>query len=188
MRHLLLRCRDLSLATKIRTVECSVFSVLMYGMEAWTLIRVIERKIEAFEMWIYPRLLKISWVDHVINDKVLRRVGKNRELLLIIKKRKLEHFGHVMRHPEKYKILHLAMQGKIYGKRGPGRRRISWLRNLRDWFGLSSLELFRRVVNKASIAMMIANCLERVWHVKKKNRKSKNFGKNYPLINWKFEK
>ena len=55
------------------------------------------------------------------NDEVLGRVGKNRELLLNIKKRKLEYFGHVMRNPEKYKILHLTMQWNIYGKREPGR-------------------------------------------------------------------
>ena len=58
-RHLFC-CGDLSLATKIRTVECYVFPVLMYGMEAWTLTKVLEKKIEAFEMWIYRRLLKIS--------------------------------------------------------------------------------------------------------------------------------
>ena len=89
MKHRLC-CKDLSLATKIRTVECYVFPVLMYGMEAWTLTKVLEKKIEAFEMWIYRRLLKISWVDHVTNDEVLRRVGKNIELLLNIKKRKLD--------------------------------------------------------------------------------------------------
>ena len=95
MKHLLC-CKNLSLATKIRTVECYVFPVLMYGMEAWTLTKVLEMKIEAFEMWIYRRLLKIYWVDHVTNDEVLRRVGKNREPLLNIKRRKLEYFGHVI--------------------------------------------------------------------------------------------
>ena len=86
MRHLLY-CGDLSLATKIITVECYVFPVLMYGMEAWTLTRVIEKKIDAFQMWIYRRLLKIYWVDHVTTDEVLRRVYKKRKLLLNIKKK-----------------------------------------------------------------------------------------------------
>ena len=111
------------------------------------------------------------------NDEVLCRVGKNRELLLNIKRRKLEYFGHVMRNPEKYKILHLAMQGKIYGKRGPGRRRISWLRNLRDWFGLSSLVLFRRAVNKKDVdSSDDSQRPDRAWHVKKKNMDSDNIG------------
>ena len=156
----------------------------MYGMEAWTLtkvLKVLEKKIEAFEMWIYRRLLKISWVDQVTNDEVLRRVGKNRVLLLNIKKRKLEYFGHVMRNPEKYQILQLAMQGKIYGNRGPGSRCISWLRNLREWFGLSSLELFRRAVNKASIAMMIANV--RSGHGTWRRRRTKSLTCNLKWLN-----
>ena len=56
-------------------------------MEAWTLTRVIEKKIEAFQMWIYRRLLKIYWVDHVTNDEVLHRVYKKRKLLLNIEKK-----------------------------------------------------------------------------------------------------
>ena len=80
MRHLLC-CGDLSLAS-IRIVEYYVFSVLMYRLEAWTLSKVIEKKIEAFEMWIYRQLLQIFWLDHVTNDEVLCRVGKNRDCFL----------------------------------------------------------------------------------------------------------
>ena len=153
----LLYCNDLSLDTKMRIVRCYIFPVLLYGVEAWTLTQAAEKKIEAFEMWIYRRILKISYVDHITNVEVMQRMRKEKEILATVKQRKLEYFGHVMRNEQKYRILQLTMQGKIFGKRGPGRRRISWLKNLRQWFGMTSSELFRRAVNKTMIALMIAN-------------------------------
>jgi len=65
-------------------------------------------------------------------------------------------YGHTLRH-EKYRLLQLVVQGKVDSKRGPGRRRHSWLHNLRQWFGLSSVDLFISAVNKIRIAMLIAN-------------------------------
>ena len=83
-------------------------------------------------------------------------MGKGLELLNSIKTRKLQYFGHIMR-GEKYRLLQLIIQGKIKGRRGPVRRRISWLRNLRQWYGRSTTSLFRAAVNKVEIALMIAN-------------------------------
>lgn len=148
---------SLSLQLRRRIVSCYVYSVLLYGVESWTLTEATCKRVEAFEMWVYRRILKISWVDHITNDEVLRRIGlQSTEVLKTIKKRKLSYFGHIMR-GEKYALLQLIMQGKIKGKRGPGRRRISWLKNLRQWFGMTTIELFRAAVNKVTMAMMIAN-------------------------------
>lgn len=74
-----------------------------------------------------------------------------------IKQCKLEYLGHVMRNPVKYGLLQLFLQGKVEGRRGRGRRRISWLANLRKWFGVTSIKLFHAAANKTRIAMMIAN-------------------------------
>ena len=75
-----------------------------------------------------------------------------------IKKRKLEYFAHVIRN-NKYKLLHNIIQDKIEGKRGQGRRKMSWLRNLHEWFGQSTTSLFRTAVNKARTMLLIANVL-----------------------------
>lgn len=161
-RTIFLKMRDvlssntLSLHLRMRIVRCYVFSVLLYGVEAWTLSETTSKKIEAFEMWVFRRILKISWTDHVTNNEVLRRMGVDRELMKTIKVRKLTYLGHIMRN-EKYALLQLIIQGKVNSRRGPGRRRISWLKNLRQWYGKTSSELFRAAVNKVSIAMMIAN-------------------------------
>lgn len=70
----LLCCRNLSFTTKLRIVKCYVYSVLLYGVEVWTLTQASEKKIDAFEMWIYRRLMTISWVDYVTNAEVLQRI------------------------------------------------------------------------------------------------------------------
>lgn len=149
-------CRDLNLDLKIRLMRCYVLSILYYGMEAWTLKAIDIRRLEAFEMWIYRRILRISWVERITNVEVMRRMHKEREVIPTIKRRKLLYMGHVMR-GEKYQMLQIIVQGKIQGKRSMGRRRNSWLKNLRDWFGCSNNELFRAAVSKVRIAMMIAN-------------------------------
>ncbi|CAG9837549.1 unnamed protein product, partial [Diabrotica balteata] len=82
-------------------------------------------------MWIYRRILKISYVDHFTNVEVLQRMRKEKEVLNLVKQRKLEYLGHVMRNEEKYQIFQLVMQSKVFGRIGPGLRRISWLKNLR---------------------------------------------------------
>ncbi|CAG9839739.1 unnamed protein product [Diabrotica balteata] len=84
-------------------------------------------------MWIYRRILKISYVDHVTNVEVLQCMTKEKELLNLVKQRKLEYLGHVMRNEEKYRILQFVMQGKVFGRRRPGRRRISWLNSTMVW-------------------------------------------------------
>lgn len=151
------KSHNLSLETKIRHLRCYVFSVLLYGVESWTLTEATTKKLEAFEMWLYRRMLKIPWTAHTTNKEVLERIKKKQEIVYTIKCRKLEYLGHVMRNQERYSLLQTIMQGKVKGKRGPGRRRISWLRNLRTWFGKTSTELFRAAANKVIIANMIAN-------------------------------
>lgn len=147
---------NIGLHLRVRALRCYVFSILTYGVEAWTLTEAACKRLEAFEMWCYRRMLRISWIYHVTNEAVLQRVRKQKEVLNSIKERKLSYFGHVMRN-QKYGLLQLIMQGKFNGKRGPGRRRVSWLRNLRQWTGMTSMDLFRAAVNKVRWAIVIAN-------------------------------
>ncbi|CAG9832009.1 unnamed protein product [Diabrotica balteata] len=138
-------------------LRCYFFSVLFYGVESWSLNEDMCRKLEASEMWLYRRMLKIPWTDRVTNEEVLRRMNKNREVLTTIKSRKLQFFGHIMRNESRYALLQFILQGKIFGKRVSGRRRTSWLKNLRVWFNTTSVKLSRAAADKIKIAMMIAN-------------------------------
>ena len=148
---------NLTLSLRMKMVRCYVFPELLYGMESWTITDSLLKRLEAFEMWVYRRLLKISWVEKVRNTEVLARMNKQLKVILTIKRRKLEYFGHIMKHHKKYELLHLIMEGKMNSRRGPGRRRTSCLKNLRQWYGKSSVELFRAAVNKTMIVNMIAN-------------------------------
>lgn len=150
----------LSLDLRIRMVRCYIFPILLYGMESWTLHKETTKRLEAFEMWVYRRMLRIPWTDKITNIDVLRRMGKDTEILFTVKERKLQYLGHISRN-QKYGLLQLIIQGKIQGKRNVGRRRISWLRNLREWFGVSSTDLFRSAISKVRIATMISNLRRR---------------------------
>ncbi|CAG9836759.1 unnamed protein product [Diabrotica balteata] len=131
-------------------------STLLYGLEAWTLKQVHLNKLAAFEFWCSRRILRISWIQRTSNMEVTRRIGNEAEIILTIKRRKLEYLGHVMK-GKKYALLQLIIQGKIRGKRNVGRRKLSWIKNLREWFECCSAELFKAAVNRVRIAMMISN-------------------------------
>lgn len=145
----------LDLELRMRMVRAYVFSVLLYGCECWTLDPCSEKKLEAFEMYLYRRLLCISWVQKVRSTDVLTRMNKERELLTV-KIRKTQYFGHIMTGP-KYEILRLIIEGKIKGKRSIGRRQNSWLKDMRRWFGCSSNHIFRTAVSRVRLAIWIAN-------------------------------
>ena len=150
--------RDLRLTLRIRLLKCYVFSVLFYGMEAWTLKQDTIKRLEAFEMWAYRRILRVSWMKKVTNLEILRRIDKWKEIINTEKICKLQYLGHIMR-GERYHLLQEILQGKIEGRRSVGRRRISWLDNLKNWFNCSSSELFSASRSKDRIAMMIAKLL-----------------------------
>lgn len=148
--------RDISITLRMRMLRCYIFSTLLYGVETWTLKQNHIDRLQSFEMWCYRRMWRIPWTDRVTNIEVLEKMQKDCEIINAIKKRKLQYLGHIMRGP-KYALLQLIMQGKIGGRRNIGRRRVSWLKNLRDWFGCTSNQLFRAAVDKVKIAVMIAN-------------------------------
>lgn len=152
-------CRQINIKTRVRILLCYIWPIVLYGCEAWTLKEDTRRRIEAFEMWCYRRMLRISWIQKVTNDRVLDRVHMARKLIKTVKKRKIAYLGHVLRH-RRYRILQLVMMGKIEGKRGRGRRKKSWMRNIREWTGITSVEeLFRLARNAQQFAELTANLL-----------------------------
>jgi len=109
-------------------------------------------------------MLSIPWTEYVTNVEIPTRPEKGVEIRHEVKKRKLQYLVHVMR-GQRYEILQLIFQEKIVGRRSVGTRRISWLRNLRERFGVTSSNLFKVTVSRVRIAMMIAVWR---WYMKKK--------------------
>jgi uncharacterized protein YutD len=87
--------RNICLSTKLRILNCYVFSILNYGCESWTWNKIMRKKVDAFEMWCYRRMLKKSWTDKVTNKEVLRRMQTELHFLKDMVKIKMENEGHV---------------------------------------------------------------------------------------------
>ena len=150
MKNILIRS-ELSLNLRMRMIRCYIFSVLLYGCKSWTLDPSSEERIDAFEMHLYRRMLRLSWIQKITNEEVLRRMDKRKELMNAVMQRKTLYFGHIMR-GQRYSILRLLLEGKVEGKRSIGRRQNSWLKDLRRWF-----EIFRAAVSRTTLVMRIAN-------------------------------
>ena len=107
-------------------VKTLVWSVMLYGSETWTMRKEDIKRIEAFEMWIWRRMERISWMEHITNEEVLRRVGEKRSLIRTIRERQRRWIGHMLRGDS---ILRRILEGKMEGKRTRGRPR----QMLLDW-------------------------------------------------------
>ena len=106
--------------TKVRFMKSLIWSIATYGCEGWTL-KADQRRIEAFEMWGFRRLLRIPWTQQKTNEWILEKLSDDRQLLNSIKTRKIRYYGHVMRKPSC--LEKDIVQGCISGSRsGDGQR------------------------------------------------------------------
>ena len=119
----------INLQLKKKFVKCYVWSIALYGSETWTLREKERKYLEAFEMWCWRKMEKIDWRDHITNEEVLAKVQENRSILKVIKQRKANWIGHILRGEG---LLRDITEGKIAGKRGRGRKRIQLLDDLKE--------------------------------------------------------
>jgi len=128
------KSRDVSTATKIKLFKALVISTLLYGCETWTLNAEMEKRLQAFEMKSFRKILRISYTEHKTNDFVWTTVnqhaGQQEPLLSTIKRRKLAWYGHVTHHDSLSKTI---LQGYMDGKRKRGRPRKTWIDNIKEW-------------------------------------------------------
>jgi len=143
-----LKDRKLSIDTKLRVLDCYVNSILTYSSECWTISAQMERRLEAAEMWFLRRMFRVSWTDHVANEAVLRKAGREKSLLKCIRKRQMQFLGHIMR---KDGLENLTITGKIEGKRSRGRQRITYLESLSKWIASQIPESERNEASKQEL-------------------------------------
>ena len=93
----ILKSRDITLPTKVHLVKAMVFPVVMYGCESWTVKKAERRRIDAFELWYWRRLLRIPWTARRSNQSILKEISPGISLEGTMLKRKLQYFGHLMR-------------------------------------------------------------------------------------------
>ena len=91
------KSRDITLPTKVRLVKAMVFPVVMYGSESWTVKKAERRRIDAFELWCWGRLLRVPWTARRSNQSILKEISPGISLVGMMLKLKLQYFGHLMR-------------------------------------------------------------------------------------------
>ena len=134
-----LKSTDITLPTKVHLVKAMVFPVVMYGCENWTIKKAEHSRIDAFELWCWRRLFRVTWTARRSNQSILKEISPRCSLEGLMLKLKLQYFGHLMRRVDSFeKIL---MLGKIEGRRRRGRQRMRWLDDITDVMHMSLGEL-----------------------------------------------
>ena len=112
------KSRDITLPTKVRLVKAMVFPVVMYGCESWTLKEAEHRRIDAFELWCWRRLLRVPWTSRRSSQSILKETTPGCSLEGLMLKLKLQYFGHLMRIADSFEKT--LMLGKIESRRRRG--------------------------------------------------------------------
>ena len=122
----ILKSRDITLKAKVHLVKAMVFPVVMYGCECWTVkTKLRTKKIDAFELWCWRRLLRVPWTARRSNQSILKEISPGCTLEGLMLKLKLQYFGHLMRRVDS--LEKTLMLGEIGGRRRRGRQRMRWL-------------------------------------------------------------
>ena len=126
----ILKSRDITLSTKVRLFKAMVFPVVMYGCESWTIKKAEPRRIDAFELWCWRRLLRVPWTSRRSNQSILKEIGPGCSLEGLMLKLKLQYFGHLIQKADS--LEKTLMLGKIEGRRRRGRQKMRWLDGITD--------------------------------------------------------
>ena len=174
----ILKRRDITLPTKVHLVKAMVFPVVIYGCESWTIKKAERRRIDAFELWCWRRLLRVLWTGRRSNQSILKEISPECSLEGLMLRLKLQYFGHLMQRTDS--LEKTLMLGKIEGRRRRGWKRMRWISSITEsmdrglgglWELVMGRKAWRAPWGRKELDMAELNCS--IW-------KSRDF----PVVQW----
>ena len=142
----IIKSRDIPLPTKVCLVKALVFPVVMYGCKSWNIKKAERRRIDAFELWCWRRLLRVPWNARRSNQSILKEISPEYSLEGLTLKLKLQYFGHLMGRTDSFEKP--LMLGKIESRRRRGRQRMGWLDGITDVMDVNLSRLLEFVTDR----------------------------------------